>query len=204
MIEDEARAWVADRFGAPVVDRLALFAALVVDEAARQNLISAATMPVIWRRHIVDSAQLVPLAEPAPGDWFDIGSGAGFPGMVVALLTERSVTLVEPRGRRAAFLEVCVERLGLQHRVRVVAARAQQSTGAAAVISARAVAPLPDLLSAAAHLSTAKTLWLLPKGRLAREELADAQSTWQGVFHVEQSITDPQSLIVVARDIARR
>lgn len=204
MTEAEGRTWVADRFGAAAVERLSLFATLVAAETASQNLVSATSLPAIWRRHLVDSAQLVPLAEAMPGAWIDIGSGAGFPGLVVALLTQRQVTLVEPRKRRAAFLEHCVERLDLGGRVRAVPARVERVTGAFAVISARAVAPLGDLLTAAAHLSTSNTLWLLPKGRSAREELAVAQSTWQGVFHVEQSITDPQSLIVVARKVARR
>lgn len=176
---------------------------MVEAEQARQNLVSSATLPLIWSRHIVDSAQLLDHA-PAEGLWVDIGSGAGFPGMIVALLTDRPVALIEPRRKRADFLKAAVATLGLESRVTVHIAKAETVALRAAVISARAVAALPDLLGLALPLSTANTCFVFPKGRTAREEVAAARRTWHGVFHVEQSITDPQSLIVVARDVARR
>lgn len=206
MTEDEARAWVRAHLGVSRETALADFAARVTTENAHQNLIAAATVAHIWQRHIVDSAQLVRLADGAPeGDWIDIGSGAGFPGMVVALATERAVTLVEPRRRRAEFLAAAAESLGLGNRVAVVAKKVERiAPGRAAVISARAVAALPALFSAARHLSTPKTRWLLPKGRSAREEVAAAACAWHGVFHVEQSVTDSDALIVIAEDVAPR
>lgn len=205
MTEDDARSWVDSQFGVSRGTTLAAFAALVIGEAAQQNLISKATIAAIWRRHIVDSAQLVPLAEGAPsGTWIDIGSGAGFPGMVVALLCDRQVMLVEPRRRRANFLEQTADSLGLGSRVEVVCRKIEQVQTRAAVISARAVAPLPELLAAATHLSTSKTRWLLPKGRSALQEVADARIGWHGVFHVEQSLTDSESMIVLAEKVVRR
>lgn len=204
MTEDDARAWVREHFGVPRETLVARFVDIVVAEAAQQNLVSAATLPQIWRRHIVDSAQLIALAGPIRGEWIDIGSGAGFPGLVVAMLTDAPVMLVEPRRKRAEFLRTAGAALGLDNRVTVRAARAEQITGHAGVISARAVAALPELLAATVHLSTRKTRWVLPKGKSAREEVAAAQVTWHGVFHVEQSLTDPDSLIILAEKVARR
>lgn len=204
MTEDGARAWVREHFGVPRETSVARFVDLVLVEAGQQNLVSAATLPQIWRRHIVDSAQLIALAGPSRGAWFDIGSGAGFPGMVVALLTDAPVTMIEPRRKRADFLRAAAASLGVDDRVTVHTARAEQITGHGDVISARAVAALPELFAATVHLSTRKTRWVLPKGKSAREEVAAAQVTWHGVFHVEQSLTDPDSLIILAEKVARR
>jgi 16S rRNA (guanine527-N7)-methyltransferase len=202
--EDEARGWIEERHGAAGVDAMARLAALVRDEATRQNLIAPSTLDEIWTRHIVDSAQLIPLADASAGTWLDIGTGAGFPGLVVAALTDRSIWLVEPRKRRADFLSACCDALGVASRTTVVTGKVERIEVQAAVISARAVASLWELLAAAAHCSTWNTLWLLPKGRSAREEIASAQQSWHGVFHVERSVTDPESLIVIAKEVTRR
>ncbi|MBX9730982.1 MAG: 16S rRNA (guanine(527)-N(7))-methyltransferase RsmG [Sphingomonas sp.] len=204
MTEDDARAWIRTHFDVSRETLLATFAALITTEAGLQNLVSASSLGALWSRHIVDSAQLIPLAANHPGAWIDIGSGAGFPGLVVAALSDRSVTLIEPRRKRAQFLEAAVDTLGLSNQVTVVTARAEQFRGTGAVISARAVAALPDLLASGAHLSTTKTLWLLPKGPHALEEVEAARRTWHGTFHVEQSITEPSSLIITAKGVARR
>lgn len=204
MTEDEARHWVRNRFGVSRETQLNTFVEFVLAESAQQNLVSAATLPQIWTRHIVDSAQLVPLVGNSAGSWFDIGSGAGFPGMVVAILTNKPIVLVEPRRKRAEFLERVASELGLADRVRIAVCRAESYRGVADVISARAVSVLSELFAATIHLSTKKTRWVLPKGKSAREEVAVATRTWHGVFHVEQSLTDPDSLIILAEKVARR
>lgn len=204
MNEAEARQWIIDRFGVPRETSLAQMAEMIIRENASQNLLAAPSIATIWSRHIADSAQLVDLAGDIQGPWIDIGTGAGFPGMVVALLTDIPVTLIEPRRRRADFLAAMVAQFGLGARVRVEARRAQQVQLRAAVISARAVAALPELLAAGAHLAHSETLWLLPKGRSALEEVAAAKRTWHGSFHVKQSITEPGSLIITAKGVARR
>ena len=207
MIEDEARAWVGARYGPGAITRMERILEIVTAETRHQNLIAASTIKEGWVRHIVDSAQLLDLVKPSDPDslWLDIGSGAGFPGLVVAALSERPVWLVEPRRRRAEFLTSAVESLGLGARVRVVADKVQNVSGVAAdVVSARAVAPLADLFSWATGCSGLKTRWVIPKGRTAREDMASAYKTWHGVFHVEHSITDPASLIVLASGVARR
>lgn len=205
MTEEDARAWVRERFGVSRETLLGKFGSIVLAEADRQNLISSGTRGEIWARHLADSAQLIPLAAEAEGTWIDIGTGAGFPGLVVALLTDRIVQLVEPRAKRAAFLREAASVLGLANRVVVHAQRAQRVRCApAAVISARAVASLGELFAAARHLSTRSTLWLLPKGRNAQSEVEDVTCAWQGAFHVEQSLTQPESAIVIAREVRPR
>jgi len=205
MIEAEAQRWVRDRFGQDGEARMMALAGLVAEEAGRQNLIAPSTLATIWSRHIVDSAQLIGLADDAPGIWLDIGTGAGFPGLVVAALTDRPIHLVEPRRRRADFLTAAAIGLGIADRVIISTSKVESvADQAAAVISARAVAPLVDLLASARHCATDGTIWLLPKGKGAREEVATARRTWHGVFHVEQSITDPDSLIVLAKGVSRR
>jgi 16S rRNA (guanine527-N7)-methyltransferase len=202
--EEEAQGWVRSRFGDIGVTRMATLAGLVAQEAQRQNLIAPSTIATIWARHIVDSAQLIAFADPVQGDWLDIGTGAGFPGLVIAALTDRYVYLVEPRRRRADFLGEAAAALGIGERVTVRANKVEAVMAHGAVISARAVATLDALFLAASHCSTSETLWLLPKGRSAREEVASARRTWHGVFHVEQSVTDPDSLIVLAKGVSRR
>jgi len=205
--EEEARVWIAARYGSDSVVAMERIVDLVSAEAAHQNLVAPSTLATIWARHIVDSAQLLDLAGPSEPQqlWIDIGSGAGFPGFVVAALSKRAVYLVEPRRRRAEFLVEAVERLGLRDRVTIVRDRIQNVAGVAAtVISARAVAPLADLFGWAQACATPATQWIIPKGRSAREDVATARETWHGVFHVEQSITDPASLIVLASGVARR
>lgn len=204
MTEDEAHQWIIDRFGVSRETRLAAYAALLVEEAARQNLIAVSTIPQLWSRHLVDSAQLV---EHALGDglWLDIGSGAGLPGLVAALLTDRPVALVEPRKRRVDFLRTCIDTLELQAHVTLHMRDVRQiSTPSPAIISARAVAPLPDLLAWSHPLAGPDTRWVLPKGRSAKTEVAAAKRTWHGQFQLMPSVTDPDARIVLIRRAAPR
>jgi 16S rRNA (guanine527-N7)-methyltransferase len=183
-------------------DRLALYEAMLREENRRQNLVSESTLADFWGRHILDSAQLVRY-EPRPrARWLDIGSGAGLPGIVIACLVDGPVTLIEPRRLRAEFLHRVCESLGLK--ASLVVGKAERALGEYDVITARAVAKLSQLLKISAHLSTRNTVWALPKGRHAREELVEAQQSWQGTFHVEHSVTDADSYIVVATGVRAR
>ena len=180
-------------------EKIEAYAAVLREENERQNLISASTLDQLWERHILDSAQLVRFAPHASASWVDIGSGAGLPGIVIACLVDGPVTLVEPRRLRAEFLHRVVESFRLN--ASVFLGKAERAQGTYEVITARAVADLSKLLKISAHLSTRKSRWLLPKGRSAERELAEAQQAWQGVFHVERSATDPESRIVVCTGV---
>ncbi|MDJ0275325.1 16S rRNA (guanine(527)-N(7))-methyltransferase RsmG [Sphingomonas sp. 2R-10] len=203
MTQDDVHDWIVTHFGAARTEVLAQFTRRIVTETPNQNLIAASTIDTIWQRHVLDSAQLVPLAADAPdGDWIDIGSGAGFPGIVAAILTDRRVVLVEPRGRRATLLAEIAADLDLAnvvvHQARIERLAVEHP---AAIISARAVARLAALFAIGHRHGDDDTIWLLPKGRSAAEELAEAMVGWRGMFHVEHSITDPTSSIVVARGV---
>ncbi|KQN24920.1 hypothetical protein ASE86_01145 [Sphingomonas sp. Leaf33] len=205
MTEEEAKGWLSERFDAAGVARVERYVALLLQEAERQNLISAATIPSLWARHIVDSAQLLNHAPDDWRHWVDIGAGAGLPGVVVAALTGRQVTLIEPRRLRVAFLERCADSLGLD-RMDVVHAKAErvEGIGIADVVSARAVAKLDALLAASQGFAGKATTFVLPKGESAHSEVAAARPTWHGRFHVKHSIVDPVSGIVVASGVAAR
>lgn len=203
MTEDEARDWAVARFDAEAIGRLDHLAAIITVESDQQNLIARSTLATIWTRHIVDSLQLAPLA-PDNGDWLDIGTGAGFPGLALAATQpQRRFVLVEPRRLRADFLRDTAEALALP-RVEVVTGKVETMHTPVAVISARAVAQVASVIASASQCASNETLWLLPKGRSAREEVARAKQRWHGMFHVEQSITDPESSIVVARGVRAR
>jgi 16S rRNA (guanine527-N7)-methyltransferase len=207
MTEDEARDWLRSRFDVPreTWARLEQFIALLTDEAARQNLIAASTIPQIWNRHIADSAQLLTFAEQPRRTWLDLGSGAGFPGLIVAALSDAHVTLVDSRRKRVAFLADAAETLGIAHRITLLCSRVEtMPTAHYDAISARAFAPLDRLLPIAARFSRPDTIWLLPKGRSAVSELEAARTSWQGAFRIEPSITDPDAAIIVATQVKPR
>ena len=183
-------------------EKLEAYVALLREESARQNLVSASTLDSLWERHMLDSAQLLRFAPDEQASWVDIGSGAGLPGVVIAILNDGPVTLIEPRRLRAEFLESVVSQLGVD--ASVVASKAERADGRFDVITGRAVAALPEFLALSAHLSTKNSRWVLPKGRNAQSELAEAKRRWQGVFHVEQSVTDADSWIVIATGVRAR
>lgn len=182
--------------------KLELYVDLLRRESSHQNLVARSTLDNVWDRHIADSAQLAALAPPGR-NWADIGSGAGLPGIVVAIITGDPMTLIEPRRLRADFLCRAVQELGLG-RVSVVASRAQAAQGQFDVITARAVAPAGDLLGMSAHLAHDGTRYLLMKGAGAQKELEEVERSWQGDFRLVASTTDPRSAILVAERVRRR
>jgi len=201
MDEQSARAWIANLgVSRETIERLERFVALLREENALQNLVSAASLNHVFARHIVDSAQVWRLA-PNAASWLDIGSGAGLPGLIIAILSHAPVTLVESRRLRCDWLIRTAETLKLGN-VTVEARRLELvNTAPVAVITARAFAPLPKLFALAHRFSTEETCWILPKGRSAAEELASVAATWHGSFRMEQSATDPDSAIIVARHV---
>lgn len=204
MIDSEAAArdWVANlpECDALAMERLEQLAGLLAEENESQNLVAAASLASVWQRHIADSAQLLPhVPRETSSPWLDLGTGAGFPGLVVAALRpECEVIMVESRSRRVEWLERARIILGLD-KAKVVGARLEKiETFPACVISARAFAPLDRLLDLSARFSTEGTIWLLPKGRSARQEL-EVLRGWDHAFHVEQSLTDNDAGVIVGR-----
>ena len=199
--EEAARAWLETELQPTAAQwhQLEEFAAMLRRASAEQNLVAASTLASMWVRHIADSAQLLRFdARGGTGVWLDLGSGAGLPGMIAAILTERPVWLVDSRKLRCAFLREASEALGLGARVRIVESRLEAlPTHAMATISARAFAPLDRLIGLSTRFSTKSTRWLLPKGRNAVKELAELPASWQTLFHVEQSLTSAGSAILV-------
>ena len=119
------------------------------------------------------------------------------PGIVIAALTEGPMTLVEPRRLRAEFLNATVDALGLAARVPVHPTKIENIRGQFHVITARAVAPLGRLLGLTHHLAHDETIWVLPKGKNAKSELAEAERSWQYDVRSEPSCTDPRATILV-------
>jgi 16S rRNA (guanine527-N7)-methyltransferase len=185
--------------------RFEAFVRLLAEENQRQNLVSSGSLESVWTRHIYDSAQLLRFAPFGAKTWLDLGSGAGFPGLIVAALFPGRVTLVESRRLRVDFLRRGAAVLGVDERIDILCSRIEAVPARVFdVISARAFAPLDRLLLAGERFSTAKTRWILPKGRNAQSELAEARSSWQGEFRLERSETDAEAMIVIAEHVQRR
>ena len=203
--EEEAKSYVARWADADGMARLRRFAELLLAENKRQNLISRPSEDRLWQRHIADSAQLlehVPretLDNGAAHLWLDLGTGAGFPGLVIsALKPSLAVVLVESRSRRVEFLGRCAQELGLD-RCKVLGERLERvEPFEASVISARAFAPLPKLMRLSAPFSTKATRYILPKGRSAAHEYGELKPSIRKMFHVEQSLTDSEAGIIVS------
>ena len=200
--ENDAKAYVTSLTEDGGLQRLEILASELIKENARQNLISKPSECQIWRRHIADSAQLLEYVprETLSGPWLDLGTGAGFPGLVIAALQPScEVVLVESRARRVAWLKRACTAMSLEN-VRIEGKRLEVvKPFDAAVISARAFAPLEKLLRLSSPFSTKHTYYVLPKGRSAAQELAAMPRKIREMFHVEQSLTDPDAGIIVSR-----
>jgi 16S rRNA (guanine527-N7)-methyltransferase len=200
MDEGEAKA----RLDVPrgTIDLIQGFESLLRAENERQNLVSAASLDHFWSRHVLDSAQLLSFAPQHAATWLDLGSGAGFPGLIVSLLHRGKVVLVESRRLRAEFLGRAAALLGIEDKTEIVCARAEtMEPRPFDVISARAFAPLAKTFAIGARFSTPGTRWILPRGRSAKSELEAAQGSWQGDFRLEPSVTDPEAWILVAEQV---
>lgn len=179
--------------------RLERYAGLLGKWQRAINLVSPATLPDLWRRHMLDSAQLRDLAPPPPLGrrqiWLDIGSGAGFPGMVLAILGVGEVHLVESDTRKCAFLRAVAQETGTEvqiHHCRLETLPAM----AADVITARAFAPLGRLLPQAIRFSSQDTVCLFPKGQDVDKELTAARKDWTMQVEFIASRSDPSGTIL--------
>jgi 16S rRNA (guanine527-N7)-methyltransferase len=202
---DRARALALVPVSRETAARLDRFAALLLDWHGRMNLIAASTVPMLWTRHIADSLQLLAIA-PRARKWADLGSGAGFPGLPIACaLADQGaaeVHLIESNNKKAAFLREAVRVTGapaIVHAERV-ADFAGVFRDKLDAVTARAVAPLPKLLSIAYPLLKNGAQGLFPKGQDVGAELTEATKCWSIQASFVASRTDPKSQIVVIRE----
>lgn len=188
--------------------RLEVFADLVRKWQKSINLISPATLPHLWTRHIADSLQLAFLVD-SPAVWVDIGSGGGFPGLVVAAAlqekTDCHVHLVESDTRKGVFMREAARLMNVKASVHTERAEKffTQCDKTVDVVSARALAPLAKLLELAQPALEKQATGLFPKGKDAEQELTEAQKYWNMAFHLTPSMTDPEAHIVVVKDLKR-
>jgi len=185
------------------LSRLKLYVGLLEDWNSRHNLVSKTSMAEVWHRHVYDSAQLAPLIPPEAKTLADLGSGAGFPGLVLAiLLRDRlQVTLFEATRKKAEFLQAVAQHLALPVTVRNerIEAAAPESF---AVVTARACAPLPALLAYAQNFVSPATVCLFLKGQNLGSELTQARNSWKMTVKEHPSKTHPFGVVLEIRDLA--
>lgn len=177
--------------------------ALLEKWQARINLVARNSLADVWRRHVLDSGQLLRHCPKLPSPWYDLGSGAGFPALVLALLGAGAACLVESDRRKCAFLGEARRLTGAPVRVLEQRVEALAQAPAAAVITARAFAPLPRLLRLAAPLLTSETEFWLWKGQDVEAELTEAAKYWKMTAARHASISDPTGTILHLREVSR-
>lgn len=199
--EDFARAYDVSR---ETFRKLTAFDAALIDWSSRHNLIARSTIEDRWNRHYRDSAQLFALIPEDARTLVDLGSGAGFPGLVLAVMGEErglQVSLVESVGKKAAFLSAAIAAMRLQN-ARVIPERIENLTlSAPDVVTARALAQLPKLLRYAHEFAGEKTLLILPKGQDVEAELTEAAKSWHMEVERRPSVTSPGSTILSIRHL---
>lgn len=184
------------------LDRLRLYESLLAKWQRALNLIGKSTAADVWQRHFLDSAQLYPLLSEKPG-LVDFGSGAGFPGAVLAAMGARDVHLVESDSRKCAFLREIDRQLALGmtlHESRID----HLTPWKASSVTARALAPLPKLLDMAEDFLDPETVILFPKGESVDQELTEALKGWNMTVERLASRTSPTSVILRLTRVERK
>ena len=182
--------------------RLKAYVDVLKDWNARHNLVSTRSLEDVWRRHMWDSAQLVPFIPPEARTLADLGSGAGFPGLVLAemLRGQVSIVLYEATRKKAEFLEAASQRMGLNVGIRNVRIEVGHHQPVD-VVTARAVAPLDQLLAYAHQFADRRTVCLFLKGQSVASELTKARKSWSMQVSQHQSATDPSGVILEIREL---
>jgi 16S rRNA (guanine527-N7)-methyltransferase len=188
------------------VERLEIYVRLLLQWQERINLIGRATITNVWDRHILDSLQILPLMTNESNESVsDLGSGAGLPGLVIALATNRFVDLYESNSKKAAFLNEAVRQTGARarvHQIRLETLDKQPLLPVPAYTTARALAPLPLLLKWASPFLRGGSIGLFHKGLDADRELAAAAQDWKMTVVKHPSITDTKAVILEIRDFS--
>lgn len=184
------------------LERLQAYLELLHEWNERMNLVAASTLPDAWRRHIVDSAQLFPFIGTNSKHLVDVGSGAGFPGMVLAILGVEGVELVEATLKKCTFLNAVAENLGIPVEVRHTRAEIMKRNPAH-TITARAVGPLARLLEQCVPLIGPRTRCLFLKGQAVEAELTEAHKIWMMRVSRVPSRTDPSGTVLILEEVRR-
>jgi 16S rRNA (guanine527-N7)-methyltransferase len=184
------------------MQRLEAYAGLLQEWSGRINLVGRSTLPDLWRRHFLDSAQLLPLIPPDATSLVDLGSGAGFPGLVLAILGVVGVELIEADRRKVSFLREAARIAGVEVtlracRIEAVAPRAVD------VVTARGCAPVDRLLALAARFMGPRTTLLFLKGVQAEEELTAARKAWTMTLSRHPSRSDPGGAVLSLQQVVR-
>jgi 16S rRNA (guanine527-N7)-methyltransferase len=185
------------------LDRLIAYDVLLRKWQPRINLVGPATLPESWSRHFLDSAQLFPVLGPEVRTLVDLGSGAGFPGLVLAILGVGEVHLVESDTRKVAFLREAARETGTSVTIHPRRIDAVQGIAADAV-TARALAPLASLLAWAYPLIGDHGVGVFPKGQNVDQELTEATRSWKMAVERVESATDPSGSILRIRELSPR
>jgi len=206
---DRARALELTPVSRETGARLDRFVATLLDWQQRMNLISHSTETTVWTRHVADSLQLLPLA-PEARVWVDLGAGGGFPGLTIACALADTpgacVHLVESSGKKAVFLREAAQACAAPATVHAMRIEefVENTAESFDVVTARALAPLPALLTMAYPLLKRGALGLFPKGQDVGSELTEAAKCWRLQSSLVQSRTDVRGQIVVVRSLAPR
>jgi 16S rRNA (guanine527-N7)-methyltransferase len=184
--------------------RLKAYADVLADWNARHNLVAKSTLPDLWRRHFWDSAQLAPLIPDTARTVADLGSGAGFPGLVLATMRpDLAVTVHEATTKKCSFLRAAADHMGLQ--INIKNARIEDlPRHPFDVVTARALAPLPQLLEYAQKFTAPHGICLFLKGQNVGSELTQAHKYWNMKASQVPSQTDPSGAIVIVRELGPR
>ncbi len=203
---DRAHALTLTPVSRETLHRLERFVVTLLAWQRRMNLVAASTESTLWTRHVADSLQLLTLA-PEARIWADLGSGGGFPGLVIACaladIPGAHVHLVESTAKKAAFLNEAVRASGVPATVHAtrVEGFVKNAPVRIEVVTARALAPLPKLLGLAYPLLKTGALGLFPKGQDVARELTEAAKCWKIQGTLSPSRTDPKAQIVIVRDL---
>jgi 16S rRNA (guanine527-N7)-methyltransferase len=182
--------------------RLQDYAALLVSWSVRINLVGRATLDDLWRRHFLDSAQLLPLLPAGTQTLADLGSGAGFPGLVLAVLGVPGVELIEADSRKAAFLREAARITDAKATIRGCRIEAV-APHAVDVVTARACAPVERLLTLGERFIGPRTTCVFPKGERAEEELTEAGKAWKMTVSRHASRADRGGKVLVLQQVNR-
>lgn len=187
------------------VEKLITYEAMLRRWQKTINLVAPSTLDDMWQRHFADSAQLIALAPTGARTWLDLGSGAGFPGLVLAILSSGSTryTLVESDNRKAAFLREVARETSTPVDIlctRIENPETRAKVGEVDCVTARALAPLPRLAPLVApYLASPASVGLFPKGREVTAEIEEAARTWQFEFELKPSLTDADGRVLLLR-----